>query len=135
MRTHFDLIVIGTDVAASAFAHECSAAGWKVGVVDSRSFGGRVRSRKYDRKLMVHASAGSTRETFEADLVVHGAGRVPERDDSDLYQFPSLSRRRSCALTATITVDRFIARAPTLIGRAIPQWTKPPAAAGMAIAL
>jgi glutathione reductase (NADPH) len=32
----------------------------------------------------VHASVDRTRQTFEADLVVHGAGRVPDIDDLDL---------------------------------------------------
>jgi len=39
---------------------------------------------KSDGKLLVHASTGGTQETFEADLVVHGAGRVPELDDLNL---------------------------------------------------
>ena len=34
--------------------------------------------------LIVHASRGNTKQTFEADLVVHGAGRVPEIEDLDL---------------------------------------------------
>ncbi|MCI0390912.1 MAG: NAD(P)/FAD-dependent oxidoreductase [Acidobacteria bacterium] len=34
--------------------------------------------------LLVHASAESVEQTFEADLVVHGAGRVPEIDDLEL---------------------------------------------------
>ncbi len=32
----------------------------------------------------VHAVAGNARRTFEAALVVHGAGRVPDLDDLDL---------------------------------------------------
>src|SRR5262249_55636146 len=39
---------------------------------------------KSDGKLWVHASTADTRSTFEADLVVHGAGRVPELDDLNL---------------------------------------------------
>jgi glutathione reductase (NADPH) len=39
---------------------------------------------KSDGKLLVHASTGAARCTFEADLVVHGAGRVPELDDLNL---------------------------------------------------
>src|SRR5215831_849386 len=34
--------------------------------------------------LTVHASLDGTRQTFEADLVVHGGGRVPDIDDLDL---------------------------------------------------
>jgi hypothetical protein len=65
-------------------------------------------------------------ETSPAEVVTFGL--LPMKRHSG-------KRRRSCALTATITVDRFIARAPTLMGSAIPQWTKTPAAAGMAITL
>jgi len=39
MRKQFDLIVIGAGPAASTVAHECSAAGWDVGIIDSRPFG------------------------------------------------------------------------------------------------
>jgi len=35
-------------------------------------------------KFTVHASVDGRRQTFEADLVVHGAGRVPDIDDLDL---------------------------------------------------
>src|ERR671913_295557 len=41
----FDLIVIGTGTAASAAAHECSSAGWKVSIIDSLSFGGTCALR------------------------------------------------------------------------------------------
>ena len=34
--------------------------------------------------FVVHASRVNTKATFEADLIVHGAGRVPELDDLDL---------------------------------------------------
>src|SRR5262249_60875316 len=34
--------------------------------------------------LTVDASVEGTRQTFEADLVVHGGGRVPDIDDLDL---------------------------------------------------
>ena len=39
---------------------------------------------KSSAQFTVHASVGGTTQTFEADLVVHGAGRVPEIDDLDL---------------------------------------------------
>lgn len=34
--------------------------------------------------LVVHTSKGNTKQTFQAHLVVHGAGRVPEIEDVDL---------------------------------------------------
>ncbi|MCH7914400.1 MAG: NAD(P)/FAD-dependent oxidoreductase, partial [Deltaproteobacteria bacterium] len=39
---------------------------------------------KDSRHLIVHASKGDTKQVFKADLVVHGAGRVPEIGDLDL---------------------------------------------------
>src|SRR5713226_7563646 len=39
---------------------------------------------KSDDKMSVHVSTGGERKVFEADLVVHGAGRVPELDDLNL---------------------------------------------------
>jgi len=39
---------------------------------------------KSDEKFSVHVSTGGEREMFDADLVVHGAGRVPEIDDLNL---------------------------------------------------
>jgi len=36
------------------------------------------------REFIVHGSVDGTPQTFPADLVVHGAGRVPEIDDLDL---------------------------------------------------
>jgi len=39
---------------------------------------------KSSAQFTVHASVDGTTQTFEADLVVHGAGRVPEIDDLDL---------------------------------------------------
>jgi len=39
---------------------------------------------KVSDHLIVHASMDNTRQEFEADLVVHGAGRVPEIEDMDL---------------------------------------------------
>ena len=43
-----------------------------------------VAIEKSGDKLSVHASAGNERKVFEAELVVHGAGRVPEISDLNL---------------------------------------------------
>jgi glutathione reductase (NADPH) len=40
-------------------------------------------ARQADR-LLVHARTGAQEQTFEADMAVHAAGRVPEIDDLDL---------------------------------------------------
>ncbi len=42
------------------------------------------RIEKSGTKLSVHASKEGRQQVFEADLVVHGAGRVPEIEDLDL---------------------------------------------------
>jgi len=39
---------------------------------------------KASDRFIVHASKESTKQNFEADLVVHGAGRAPEIEDLDL---------------------------------------------------
>src|ERR687889_940409 len=52
----FDLIVIGTGTAASAAAHECSSAGWKVSIIYSLSFGGTCALRGCEpKKVLVEA--------------------------------------------------------------------------------
>ena len=47
----------------------------------------------------------------------------------------SLRRRSSCALAATMMVERLIATAPMLMGRSTPQRTRRPPATGMATRL
>jgi glutathione reductase (NADPH) len=39
---------------------------------------------KSSKKFIVHSSRKSGKKSFQADLIVHGAGRVPEIDDLDL---------------------------------------------------
>ncbi len=60
-------------------------------VTRTREFGIRVEVEtraegieKTTNGLAVHATTGGTRVTFEADMVVHGAGRVAEIDDLGL---------------------------------------------------
>jgi glutathione reductase (NADPH) len=43
-----------------------------------------VRIEKVERRFLVHARTDSVTRTFGVDLVVHGAGRVPEIDDLQL---------------------------------------------------
>lgn len=49
----FNLIVIGTGVAASTVAWECHSAGWKTAVIDSRPFGGTCALRGCDPKKVL----------------------------------------------------------------------------------
>src|SRR5919202_3905113 len=53
----YDLVVIGTGVAASTVAWECHSAGWKIAVIDSRPFGGTCAIRGCDpKKVLVGAT-------------------------------------------------------------------------------
>src|SRR5260370_2915460 len=52
----FDLVVIGTGVAASTVAFECRSAGRQVAIIDSRPFGGTCALRGCDpKKVLVGA--------------------------------------------------------------------------------
>jgi len=52
-KTIYDLIVIGTGVAASTVVWQCHSAGWKIAVVDSRPFGGTCALRGCDPKKVL----------------------------------------------------------------------------------
>jgi glutathione reductase (NADPH) len=53
----FDLVVIGTGVAASTVAWKCRSAGWKIAVIDSRPFGGTCALRGCDPKKVLVGAA------------------------------------------------------------------------------
>jgi glutathione reductase (NADPH) len=53
----YDLIVIGTGVAASTVTWECHSAGWKIAVIDSRPFGGTCALRGCDPKKVLVGAA------------------------------------------------------------------------------
>ncbi len=53
----FDLIVIGTGVAASTVAWKCRSAGWSVAVIDSRPYGGTCALRGCDPKKVLVGAA------------------------------------------------------------------------------
>ena len=52
------------------------------------------RIDKSSGHFTVHASVNGTSQTFEGDMVVHGAGRVPEIDDLDLKTNRAISKER-----------------------------------------
>lgn len=56
-KNKFDLIVIGTGVAASTVAYKCRSAGWTVAVIDSRPFGGTCALRGCDPKKVLVGAA------------------------------------------------------------------------------
>ena len=81
----FDLVVIGTGVAASSVAHRCREAGWKVAVVDARRFGGTCQLRGCDPKKVLVGVAGAVDEARRlAGKGVAGQIRV---DWSELMRF------------------------------------------------
>ena len=53
----YDLVVIGTGVAASTVAWECHSAGWKIAIIDSRPFGGTCAIRGCDPKKVLVGAA------------------------------------------------------------------------------
>lgn len=58
MKTlRFDLVVIGTGVAASTVASQCRSAGWQVAIIDSRPFGGTCALRGCDPKKVLVGAA------------------------------------------------------------------------------
>ena len=57
MTEKFDLVAIGTGSGASAVAHRCRSAGWKVAIVDSRPFGGTCALRGCDPKKVLVGAA------------------------------------------------------------------------------
>ena len=57
MAPSFDLIVIGTGMAANGAAHCCRQAGWRVAVVDDEPYGGTRPLRGCDPKKVLVAGA------------------------------------------------------------------------------
>lgn len=66
----FDLIVIGTGVAATSIASRCARAGKRVAVVDERPFGGTCQLRGCDPKKVLRRGA----EVVEAARLMQGRG-------------------------------------------------------------
>jgi glutathione reductase (NADPH) len=57
MPERFDLIVVGTGVAASSVAFPCREAGWSVAVIDDRPYGGTCANRGCDPKKVLVGAA------------------------------------------------------------------------------
>jgi glutathione reductase (NADPH) len=53
----YDLVVIGTGVAALTAAWKCHSAGWKIAIIDSRPFGGTCNLRGCDPKKVLVGAA------------------------------------------------------------------------------
>jgi glutathione reductase (NADPH) len=68
----FDLVVIGTGVAASTAAYQCISENWKVAIIDSRPFGGTCALRGCDPKKVLVGGA----ELIDWDNRMEGKGVV-----------------------------------------------------------
>src|ERR671936_2580247 len=66
----FDLVIIGTGVAASTVAYRCVSENWKVAIIDSRPFGGTCALRGCDPKKVLVGGA----ELIDWDNRMEGKG-------------------------------------------------------------
>lgn len=66
----FDLLVVGTGVAAGSIASRCAKAGWTVAIIDERPFGGTCQLRGCDPKKVLRRGA----EVIEAARLMQGNG-------------------------------------------------------------
>jgi glutathione reductase (NADPH) len=84
MAEKFDLVTIGTGVAASSVTSACRAAGWQVAIIDSKPFGGTCALRGCDpKKVLVGAS-----EVVERAVRMKGKGV----EGSTAIDWPELMR-------------------------------------------
>ncbi len=60
------------------------------------------RIERRDGRIIVHTSEAGAEKTFEADVAVHGAGRVPDLDDLDL------DRAQTAHTKAGVEVNEFL---------------------------
>lgn len=86
----FDLIVIGTGVAASTVAWKCRSAGWSVAVIDSRPFGGTCALRGCDPKKVLVGAA----EVIDLKRRMASRG-IAHPDDVKIYWHDLMRFKRS----------------------------------------
>lgn len=85
MADKFDLVTIGTGVAASTVTSRCKAAGWQVAIIDSKPFGGTCALRGCDpKKVLVGASEVVERIARMAGKGIKGDARI---DWAELMRF------------------------------------------------
>ncbi|MGH8161654.1 MAG: dihydrolipoyl dehydrogenase family protein [Gammaproteobacteria bacterium] len=80
----FDLVVVGTGVAAGSIASPCAEAGWRVAIVDERPFGGTCQLRGCDPKKLLRRGA----EVIEAARRMRGKGIA--HDEQLCVDWPAL---------------------------------------------
>jgi len=86
MQQPFDLVVVGTAVAAATVAYPCREAGWRVAVIDSRPFGGTCANRGCDPKKVLVGAA----EIADAAIRMKAYGVASDRlhiDWGELMRF------------------------------------------------
>jgi glutathione reductase (NADPH) len=71
MAKTYDLVVIGTGMAAQAAASRCRSAGWRVAVIDHLPFGGTCMLRGCDPKKVLVGAA----EVIDHARRMRGKGR------------------------------------------------------------
>src|SRR5215472_7314157 len=98
MADHFDLVVVGTGVAASSVAYPCREAGWGVAVIDDRPFGGTCANRGCDPKKVLVGAGDVT------DWARHMATRGVESDRLRI-DWPELMRFKR-SFTDPVPADR-----------------------------
>lgn len=82
---NFDLLIVGTGMAATGAAMRVRRAGWSVAIIDERPFGGTCPLRGCDPKKMLVAAA----EVIDAQrrMLDHGVGGQVRIDWPDLIRF------------------------------------------------
>jgi glutathione reductase (NADPH) len=81
MTNMYDLIVIGTGVAATKIAETCRQAGWHVAIVDRRPYGGTCMLRGCDPKKLLWGVAQTVDQArrFAHDGFAGKASHCPGR--------------------------------------------------------
>ncbi len=77
----FDVVIIGTGVAASTVAYECRSKNWKVAIIDSRPFGGTCAIRGCDPKKVL---VGAT-EVIDWNNRMEGKGVVVSNSKKEVH--------------------------------------------------
>ena len=104
MAKTYDLVVIGTGMAAQAAASRCRSAGWRVAVIDHLPFGGTCMLRGCDPKKVLVGTA----EAIDHARRMRGkgvAGGQPAIGWSELIKF-----KRSFTEPAPAMVEKSFAR-------------------------
>ena len=139
MTEKFDLVATGTGSGASAVAHRCRSAGWKVAIVDSRPFGGTCALRGCDpKKVLVGAADAIDWSRRMEGRGIRGDARIdwPElmRFKRSLIEGVPKNREDGLALKGIAAFHgraRFVGPASVRVGEAVLEARYVVVAAGM----